>query len=65
MHMLGKKHLLFPEGSSVKSDILPQVMSLMSASVGAEDYKSENETHVCDTRRLCLRPEAQGYISCN
>ena len=30
-------------GSCVKSDKLPQVMSLESASVGAEDYTFENK----------------------
>ncbi len=30
-------------GSYVKSDKCPQVMSLELASVGAEDYESENE----------------------
>ena len=30
----------------MKSDKLPQVMSLESESVGAEDYKFENETNL-------------------
>ncbi len=34
-------------GSYTKSDEVPQVMSLESASVGSEDYKFENEKNLC------------------
>lgn len=43
----------------MKSDELPQVMSLESDMVGAEDYK-------CDEKApcLCFSLAAGGYISC-
>ena len=43
-----------PEGAAVKSTKLPQVMSLESASVGAEDYKFEKlekKIWVCRVRK--------------
>ncbi len=42
----------------MKSDKYPQVMSLKSASVGSEDYKSENEKNLgplCPAPHLYLR----------
>ncbi len=41
-----KKLYKASRGSYVKSDKLPQVMSLESASVRSEDYKFENEKNL-------------------
>ena len=45
MTKIKKKYKAFcvSKGSSVKSDKLPQIMSLELASVGAEDYKFGTE----------------------